>query len=89
VRTLSLGLGAAAATFVALFAVVGAYYLVQFLGALGVFLGIEALVVGTAIWLRQTGRRVPEWIVVVAIVIAAVFWFLATQPTYLTPIKQH
>jgi hypothetical protein len=86
---MSLGLGAAAATFVALFAVVGAKYLVQFFGALSVFLGVETLVVGTAIWLRQTGRRVPEWIVVAAIVIAAVLLLLANQPTYMTPIKEH
>jgi hypothetical protein len=89
VRTLSVGLGAAAATFVALFAVVGANYLVQFLGALSVFLAVEALLVGTAVWLNLNRRRVPEWIVVAAIVTAAVFLLLATQPTYLAPIKQH
>jgi hypothetical protein len=32
---------------------------------------------------------VPEWIVVAAIVIAAVFLLLANQPTYMTPIKEH
>lgn len=88
-RTLSLGLGAAAATFVVLFAVVGANYLVQLFGALSVFLGLEAMLVGTAIWLDRSRRQVPDWIAVSVIVIAAVLLLLWAQPTYMQPLKQH
>lgn len=94
-RTLSLGLGAAAATFVVLFAMVGALYLVQLFGVLGLFWGVEALLVGTAIWLHQTRRQVPEWIAVSAIAIAVLLLLVATLPTYHypmgvpEPLKQH
>lgn len=95
-RTLSIGLGAAAATFVALFAVVGALYLVQLLGMLGLFLGVEALMVGGAIWLGRNRLRMPGIadVAIVGLLIAAVLLLLwAFQPTYTYPmgerLKQH
>ena len=86
-RTLALGAGAAAATFVALFAMSILFPRFQSFPAVTLFLGAEALLVGSAIWLGRNWWRMPERIAVSAIVslltVAAFLFLLMLQPIYM------